>query len=328
MRLLVLFGALWKRGGRQADPVCSAGVETNIVGVNRHITETCAVHTLPALHACLPHYIFLLLLKSCPNLSIFHFPTYFPSPFPTIFRTSSRTEPCDAPLLENPRKTRNEAAYLIHHSNHKYWRVLMAATPGWQTSRNKRGTRWTREPANRSGLGAKAGRRRCVSELSTMRTVTRRQHPRGLTALGQDISIPGPSRAQHARSIHKSLGLHSMRHSQAQTPRESPSRSPQAPPPSPKHPMPLHVHSRVGCRHAAWRCILNPAAMAEINCLFSLPCKASACCKRPILTETSEVAVWLSQILGSRLKPLSRTVAWQPHRFEVALKVWASGRVV
>lgn len=74
-----------------------------------------------------------------------------------------------------------------------------------QTPRNKRARRWTREPADRSGLGAKAGRRR---GWSTTRRVTRRrrQLPRGLTALGQttaspqDVSIQGPSHAQHAHT--------------------------------------------------------------------------------------------------------------------------------
>lgn len=103
----------------------------------------------------------------------------------------------------------------------------------------------------------------------------------------------------------------------------------QTPPLLPKHTMSPRDHGRASGRHAARRCILDPAAMAKINCLFSLPYKASACCKRPIFTETSEVAVLLSQILGSRPKPLSRTVAWQPHCFETALKVWRldSGRV-
>lgn len=256
-----------------------------------------------------------------PNLPLFN---PFAPPLPAIFRTSPKTKHCDADdfldIHASP-PTFNS----IHNS--KLLQALTAATSAWQTPRNKRAQRWTREPADRSGLGAKAGRRR--RGWSTTRGVTRRrrQLPRGLTALGQTTA--SPPRCFHPRSQSRAARTHArnIRNSSGLLCTFSPDH--QTPPLLPKHTMSPRDHGRASGRHAARRCILDPAAMAKINCLFSLPYKASACCKRPIFTETSEVAVLLSQILGSRPKPLSRTVAWQPHCFETALKVWRldSGRV-
>lgn len=180
------------------------------------------------------------------------------------------------------------------------------------------------------GAGRPIGTRcqgRTSSLWSTTRRVTRRrrQLPRGLTALGR-VTASSP-RCFHPRS--QSRAAKRTRYPQVLGLIMHILTDHQTPPPLPEHTMSPRVHGQAGRRHAARRCILNPATMAEINCLFSLPYKASACCERPIFTETSEVAVLLSQILGSRPKPLSRTVAWQPHRFETALKVWNldSGRV-
>lgn len=98
-------------------------------------------------------YYFLLLPSDLAQSSSFQ--SICPS-FAAIFRTSPKTKHCDADFLDihaSP-PTFNS----IHNS--KLLQALTAATSAWQTPRNKRARRWTREPADRSGLGAKAGRRR------------------------------------------------------------------------------------------------------------------------------------------------------------------------